>query len=511
MKLNKTKLTILFVFLCTLSINHTCHAAAVASARDNEFQRRAVPASVFAHLAYAKLTPGSLDEQELEGFNPSIRKLLPEGVIVVSDVCHDGVASGLESAAEALLASSSGIRAVTFQHEDGGRHLSFRGTKTHYGALTDGVLLACGLDRDPKRTLLDVAAGIVTDYSFPTIDDYRPSFVPESVVRASLRSLIRSSLEKTVDRLGAAVANSSDGPKDDEEASPAAAAAANSSDSPKDDEEASPAAAAAAAANSSDSPKDDDEASPAAAAAANSSDSPKDDEEASPAAAEATAWSVTGWLGSFVPASTVADDSITGLVGSFLWETCGVLVTSIQEASFDSLPEDMKMAFRVLNSGNVDDFRELMRLRLKTAIDQAATAIKEANAEGDLRGISGHSLGGIAAELAVAQLIAAGELDSGIEVTCFCSPGGRELFEFIGITPLEGMNTMHITRAGDIVSHLGKVSATHAFTIPMLTAEQVATAYEWLGESAPMHALVAHGIKPTVWALREGLAKRTAE
>ena len=469
MKLNKTKLTILFVFLCTLSINHTCHAAAVASARDNEFQRRAVPASVFAHLAYAKLTPGSLDEQELEGFNPSIRKLLPEGVIVVSDVCHDGVASGLESAAEALLASSSGIRAVTFQHEDGGRHLSFRGTKTHYGALTDGVLLACGLDRDPKRTLLDVAAGIVTDYSFPTIDDYRPSFVPESVVRASLRSLIRSSLEKTVDRLGAAVANSSDGPKDDEEASPAAAAAANSSDSPKDDE------------------------------------------EASPAAAEATAWSVTGWLGSFVPASTVADDSITGLVGSFLWETCGVLVTSIQEASFDSLPEDMKMAFRVLNSGNVDDFRELMRLRLKTAIDQAATAIKEANAEGDLRGISGHSLGGIAAELAVAQLIAAGELDSGIEVTCFCSPGGRELFEFIGITPLEGMNTMHITRAGDIVSHLGKVSATHAFTIPMLTAEQVATAYEWLGESAPMHALVAHGIKPTVWALREGLAKRTAE
>ncbi len=488
MKLNKTKLTILFVFLCTLSINHTCHAAAVASARDTEFQRRAVPASVFAHLAYAKLTPGSLDEQELEGFNPSIKKLLPEGVIVVSDVCHDGVASGLESAAEALLASSSGIRAVTFQHEDGGRHLSFRGTKTHYGALTDGVLLACGLDKNPKETLLDVAAGIATDYSFPTIDDYRPSFVPESVVRASLRSLIRSSLEKTVDRLGAAVANSSDSPKDDEEASPAAAAAANSSDSPKDDDEASP-----------------------AAAAANSSDSPKDNDEASPAAAEATAWSVTGWLGSFVPASTVADDSITGLVGSFLWETCGVLVTSIQDASFDSLPEDMKMAFRVLNSGNVDDFRKLMRLRLKTAIDQAATAIKEANAEGDLRGISGHSLGGIAAELAVAQLIAAGELDSGIEVTCFCSPGGRELFEFIGITPLEGMNTMHITRAGDIVSHLGKVSATHTFTIPMLTAEQVATAYEWLGESAPMHALVAHGIKPTVWALREGLAKRTAE
>ncbi len=436
MKLNKLKLLFVFTLLnITTAWQFTCGAAGAAASAGSmpeDHRDRAVVAGVFSHLAYAKLKPGPLEDQELEGFNPAIRGLLPEGASIISDTCHDAVGDGAEAAAEVLLASTSGLRAINIQLADGSQHLSFRGTKTPYGALTDVVLLACALDHDPKAALLDLATKMAKDYA--------PEIVPEAV--------IKSSLEQVVEHLGEAASKSL-------ESSGGGEAAAEEEDN---------------------------------------------------------AWSVTGFtkaVAAWLPASTTGDDSWMGIAKSLLWEAGVALAESGHEAFFDSLPEDMKMALKAIGSGSSEDFKRVMRHRLEIAVEQAVSAIREANTAGTLKGISGHSLGGISAELAAVKLIAAGELDPAIEVTCFCSPGGRELFEFMGIAVPEESNVIHIARAGDLISRMGSVSASHSYTIDGLDPSQVAAAYEWLEESAPMHALVAHGITPTVWALLKDLAKRT--
>jgi hypothetical protein len=395
---------------------------------------RAIVAGAFAHLAYdPDLKEGALERQELKHTNPKIRALVPAGISVLADVCHDGVEeSGIAAAAEVLLHSTSGLRGLTLGMADGNRHLSFRGTHTPYGALTDGVLLACALQKDPKQALLNLSSTLAMDYA--------PEGTPEKMVRTGLSAAL--------DHVGKAAAKSLADAGDESEAKKEEGAASDG-----------------------------------------------------------------GWFSGLVSVSTSflgsnSDDSWLRILWDLGCEAVSTAAEIGHEALFDSLPEDIKLALTALNNGSAKDFQELMRTRLNTAVEQAEVMILEANKEGTLNGISGHSLGGIAAELAAVKLIDAGKLPADIEVTCFCSPGGRELFEFIGIAVPEGLNIMHVARAGDLVSRMGSVEATHKFVIDGLSTDQVTAAYAWLEEEPPIHALVAHGMNSTVWALKEGLAHR---